>query len=156
MLLSYALIGLGSTGLARRGIRPVHLIGAGVGLSVVALAAIVAGAIPATLPLWIAYGAFSCFGTLVYPRAAQGFPASLAGRATTALNVLVFLGAFGLQWGLGVAIDALRAAGLANAGAHRAAFAGLLGAQVLAYAWFAAAGRRRVAAGRAPAAMARR
>ncbi|HSB18924.1 MAG TPA: MFS transporter [Anaeromyxobacteraceae bacterium] len=142
MLLSYAAIGISATPLARRGVQPVHLVGGGVALALAALLAIAAEATPRTLPLWIAFGAFSSFGTLAYPVAAQGFPAALAGRASTALNLLVFVGAFGIQWGLGVAIDALRAGGLGDAAAHRAAFGGLLGAQVLAYAWFAVSGRR--------------
>lgn len=141
-LVSYAAIGISATPLARRGVLPVHLVGAGVALALAALLAIVAEATPHTLPLWIALGAFSSFGTLAYPVAAQGFAPALAGRASTALNLLVFVGAFGIQWGLGVAIDALRAGGLGDAAAHRAAFGGLLGAQVLAYAWFAVSGRR--------------
>jgi predicted MFS family arabinose efflux permease len=148
MLASYAVIGLLATSLARRGVRSSHLIGGGVALALAALSAIVAEASPHTRLLWIAYGTFSSFGTLAYPLAAQGFPVALAGRASTALNVLVFLGAFGLQWGLGLAIDALRAGGLDAAGAHRAAFAGLLAAQVAAYAWFLAAGSRAAAARR--------
>ncbi len=146
MLASYALIGLSATPLSRRGILPVHLVTAGVGFALAALLAIAAEATRHTLVLWIAYGAFSTFGTLAYPMAAQGFPAALAGRASTAVNLLVFTGAFGIQWGLGVAIDALRAGGLDAARAHRAAFAGLLGAQAAAYLWFAAAGRRRAPA----------
>lgn len=141
-LVAYAAIGLAATPLARRGVQPVHLVGAGVALALAALLAIDTQATSHTLLLWMAYGAFSSFATLVYPVAAQGFPPELAGRASTALNLLVFVGAFGIQWGLGVAIDALRAGGLDQAAAHRAAFGGLLAAQALAYAWFAAAGRR--------------
>jgi predicted MFS family arabinose efflux permease len=141
-LVSYAAIGISATPLARRGVLPVHLVAAGVALALAALAAIAAEATSHTLLLWIAYGAFSSFGTLAYPVAAQGFPAALAGRASTALNLLVFVGAFGIQWGLGAAMDALRAGGLGDAAAHRTAFAGLRGAPGVPYAGSAAPRRR--------------
>jgi MFS family permease len=155
MLVSYALIGLLATSLARRGVRTAHLIGGGLALALLAFLAIVAEATPHTRLLWVAYGSFAGFGTLAYAQAAQGFPVALAGRASTALNVLVFLGAFALQWGLGAAIDALRAGGLDAAGAHRAAFGALLGAQALAYGWFLAARPRAAAARPAGAATGR-
>jgi hypothetical protein len=64
--------------------------------------------------LWMAYGTFSSFGTLAYPQAAAGFPVALSGRVNTALNLMVFIGAFGVQWGLGVLIDLLQPAGRAS------------------------------------------
>jgi len=52
--------------------------------------------------LWVLYGAFSSFGTLAYALTSAGFPVALSGRANTTFNLMVFVGAFGLQWGLGV------------------------------------------------------
>ena len=43
---------------------------------------------------------------------------------------------FTVQWGIGLAIDALRAAGWAEPSAFRAAFAGYGLACVAAYGWF--------------------
>jgi predicted MFS family arabinose efflux permease len=141
MLVTYGVIGLFATRLARRGVKPAHLLGGGLVLALAALALIVTGASPRLRLLWAAYGTFSCFGTLVFAVAGEGFPASLAGRANTALNVLVFAGAFGIQWGMGAAIDALRATGFGVAAAHRAVFLGLLLAQAVALAGFLAGGR---------------
>ncbi len=112
------------------------LLGAGLGLSLLSLALIVSEAVAHTRLLWIAYGAFSSFGTLVYSQAAAGFPIALSGRVNTALNLMVFVGAFGIQWGLGLLIDLLQAQGLSLALAHRSAFLALLGTQFTAYAWF--------------------
>jgi hypothetical protein len=136
MLLTFALIGFAATALARRGVGTRHLLGAGVAMALATLLAIIAEATTHTRLLWIAYGAFSSFGPLVFTEAARGFPVALSGRATTAVNVLVFGGAFALQWGMGSVIDALRATGFGSATAHRATFLALLAIQVTAYGWF--------------------
>ncbi|HOL64836.1 MAG TPA: MFS transporter [Accumulibacter sp.] len=142
MLLAYVLIGLLATALARRGVTPVHLLVGGLSLSLLTLSAIVGGFSTQTYVLWIAYGTFSSFGTLSYSQAAACFPLALAGRANTAFNLMVFIGAFGLQWGLGVFIDVLSAGGHSPAAAQRGAFLLLLVLQVAALAWFLLAGRR--------------
>jgi len=142
MLIAYLLIGLLATGLARRGIKPLMLLAAGLGLSLLTLALIVTQAVEHTHLLWIAYGSFSSFGTLAYSQAAAGFAVALSGRANTAFNLMVFVGAFGVQWGLGLLIDLLQAQGQTAAMAHRNALLALLGAQLAAYLWFLLAGRR--------------
>jgi MFS family permease len=142
MLGGYVVIGLVATALARRGITTGHLVGVGALVSIATLALIVTQATPHTWLLWTALGAFTCSGTLLYPVNARTFPVELAGRASTALNVTVFVGAFGIQWGMGGAIDLLRARGTSPADAHRAVFGALLAAQVLAYLWFLATARR--------------
>ena len=142
MLISYVLIGLMATGLARRGIKPVMLLGIGLGLSLCALALIVTQASNHTMLLWIAYGTFSSFGTLAYSQAAGGFPVSLSGRANTAFNLMVFLGAFGAQWSMGLLIEFLQKQGQNAATADRTAFLTLLGVQIIAYLWFCLAGYR--------------
>lgn len=142
MLLFYVALGLSATPLARRGVRTAHLLGAGIPVAVAVLLAIVLEAVPHTRLLWVLYGAFSSVGTLVYAEAARGFPVELSGRANTALNLLVFVGAFAIQWGMGGAIDALSARGFTPAAAHRATFGALAAAQAVAWLWFLAAGRR--------------
>ncbi|MFC5302033.1 MFS transporter [Azospira restricta] len=143
MLFTYVGIGLLATRLAHRGIPPIRLLAGGVGLSIVMLALIAGEALPWTRALWIAYGACAGFGTLGYAQTAAGFPLALAGRATTAYNLLVFAGAFGAQWGMGLLIDLLVAYGRSPADALRAVFATLLALQIAAYAAFVLAGRRR-------------
>lgn len=142
MLIAYILLGLLATSLARRGIRPIHLFAAGLVLSLATLAIIVSEGSPHTKLLWIAYGTFSTFGTLAYSLAARHFSVALSGRAHTAFNLMVFLGAFASQWGLGLLIDLLKAAGATPVAAHRSAFWFLLVAQTMSYAWFLIANRR--------------
>lgn len=142
MLLAYVLIGLLATGLAQRGVTPVRLLVGGLTLSLLTMAVIVSGYSSHSYLLWIAYGTFSSFGTLAYSQAAAGFPLTLAGRANTAFNLMVFIGAFGLQWGLGLLIDGLKDLGHPVARAHQLAFAVLLALQAMALLWFLIAGRQ--------------
>jgi predicted MFS family arabinose efflux permease len=141
MLIAYVLIGLLATGLARRGIKPVMLLAGALGLSLCTLGLIATQASSHTYLLWIAYGTFSSFGTLAYSQAAAGFPVSLSGRANTAFNLMVFIGAFGVQWGLGLLIEFMEKQGQSAANANRSAFLTLLALQILAYIWFCVAGR---------------
>jgi hypothetical protein len=142
MVVSYALIGLLATGLARRGIGPIYLLGGGMAMALLTLLLIITQAIEQHYLLWIAYGVFSSTGTLAYSQTATGFPVSLSGRANATLNLMVFLGAFSLQWGMGVLIDTLAASGQSLQIAHRNAFAALFVLQLAACAWLVIGGRR--------------
>ncbi|MBV5346473.1 MAG: MFS transporter, partial [Rhodoferax sp.] len=71
--------------------KPIALLAGALALSLVTLTLIVSQSLDQTLLLWIAYGAFSSFGTLAYSQAAAGFPISLSGRANTAFNLMVFV-----------------------------------------------------------------
>lgn len=142
MLIAYVLIGLLTTALARRGIKPITLLTGAIGLALLTLLLIVTQSIAHSYALWIAYSAFSGFGTLAYSQAAAGFPVALAGRANTAFNLMVFIGAFAVQWGLGLLIEQLGNLGQGAANAHQIAFSALLAMQIAAYCWFIYAGRR--------------
>ena len=72
----------------------------------------------------------------------SGFPVALSGRANATLNLMVFLSAFGFQWGLGVLIDVLEATGYSTQIAHRNAFAVLFIAQAAALLWLCLASRK--------------
>lgn len=71
----------------------------------------------------------------------RSLPLALSGRANTAMNLVGFVGAFVLQWGMGILVDALRAAGWNAGAAYRATFALLLVLQVAAVAWMFIPGR---------------
>ena len=142
MVVAYALIGLLSTGLARRGIAPIYLLVGGLAMAQLTLLLLITQAVAQTYALWIAYGAFSSVGTLAYTQMSSGFPVALSGRANAALNLMVFLSAFGFQWGLGVLIDVLEASGYGAQIAHRNAFAVLFIAQAAALLWLCFASRK--------------
>jgi MFS family permease len=46
--------------------------------------------------------------TLTQPAIALSFPTSLAGKSLTSFNLLIFLGTFIMQWGIGLVIDMCR------------------------------------------------
>ena len=142
MLLSHLGIATFAVRLARAGITPSRLLLGGFGLALASQAAMLAGLGPA-LPLWFAYGVGVSGGSLSYSLLSAHFAPALSGRVTTTLNLLLFIGAFTLQWGLGVLIDGLTLSGFAAASAYRTTFAIMLALQSAAYAWFLFEGRRR-------------
>jgi hypothetical protein len=64
------------------------------------------------------------------------FPARLAGRALSAYNLVIFVGVFVVQWGIGLLVDAFRAAGASEVTAFRGAFGVFLATCILSYGWF--------------------
>ena len=142
MLAGFLFMGFFATALVRRGIRLENVY---LGAMVAAIAGIASlAAFPAVggAWLWPLLGACFSLSNIAYSLVALAFPASLSGRANTALNLMVFAGAFGLQWGFGILVDTLQAGGVATAGAYRTALATLLSGQVAALLWLVAGSRR--------------
>jgi hypothetical protein len=73
--------------------------------------------------LWIAFGLLITVTTLAQTHVSLAFPPSLAGRANSAFNLTLFIGAFSVQWGIGVLIDVFSGFGVAAADAMRLAMA---------------------------------
>jgi hypothetical protein len=152
MLVGYIALGLYATRLARRGMHPRHLFGAGFGLSALSLVAILA-LLPGTWLWWSFYGLGITVNILGFMVLNDGFAVELTGRSNTALNLLAFTGSFAAQWGIGVIVDAARSAlGLDLASGLRLAFAVVLALYALGYAWFAWGWRRHAGVTRATAA----
>jgi MFS family permease len=145
MLSGFLAIAFGVAPLARRGVTPLRLLQVGMGLGLVATLLIVLGAGPSQ-PLWFILGMVFSVGNLAYALLQSHYPAALAGRVNTALNLMVFVGAFGIQWGFGTAVDALQAAGHAPRAAYQISFGALFAMQALGYLWFLLGGRDRAAA----------
>lgn len=137
MLAGYLGLGLFATRLARYGIGPRHLFAAGFLLNILAFAAIVRE-LPGTYVWWTIYGLGAATNVLAFNTLNEGFAAEFAGRANTALNLLMFGGGFVTQWGIGVVVDAAHVAfDFDAAGGLRCAFSLVLALEVLTYAWFA-------------------
>ncbi len=126
--------------LQRRGVRPEALLGWGTAAGLVAMLGLLLG-VGSSHAWWGVLGLVFAVGNLAYALLTRHFPAALAGRANTALNLLVFAGAFGIQWGYGALLDALGARGWTAASAHRAALGALLSLQAAGFAWYLIAGR---------------
>lgn len=143
MLAGFLFMGFFATRLVHRGIKLERVY---LGAMVVAIAIFgLIGSLPSFAGnlLWPVLGICFSLSNISYSLVAQAFPIKLSGRANTSLNLLVFAGAFGLQWGIGVLVDALQANGWASDAAFRAAFITLLGGQLLALIWMFLSGRQR-------------
>jgi hypothetical protein len=91
--------------------------------------------------LWALLAFIYPTSNICYAILTRSLPLALSGRANTALNLAAFVGAFGLQWGMGVLVDALRAVGWDAGTAYRGTFALLLALQAAAVAWMFVAAR---------------
>lgn len=98
------LCGTLSDRLARRGVPPLATFFAGSVASTVAMIPIVLGWGGASLVLWVLFMALCPFGVLAFPLLAARFPREMTGRVVTALNMITFLLAFAVQYGVGVVI----------------------------------------------------
>lgn len=147
MLFAFLGWGIAMPHLTQRGWQVDRLIALGVPLALVLLFGIVWQGARAG-PAWWAVWCVSCtFVSLSQPAVAQAFPAAAAGRALSAFNLVIFAGVFCVQWGIGLAIDALQAMGWPPVGAYQAAFVMFALGCALAYGWFLWRGRATVARG---------
>ena len=144
MLFAFFGWGFAMPHLTRRGWTVDRLIALGVPVSLVLLFFAVALGPQAGAAWWAAWCVTCTFVALSQPAVAQVFPAAAVGRALSAFNLVIFLGVFCVQWGIGLAIDALRALGWPQVAAFQAAFGLLALACTLSYAWFLWRGRGRV------------
>lgn len=145
LLAGYLLLGWLAPRRAGNAADAARLVVIGAGLTLALQAAIVGWATPAAWWLWPLLALCGSTLALILSTLSLSFPAEMAGRANTTYNLLVFGGSFVVQWGLGVGIDAFRDIGLAQAQAFRAAFAVLLGLQLVSYLWFVLAPRAEAA-----------
>lgn len=130
--------------LARRGITPLTVSIVGMCGFLAAQAGLAFGWVEAALPLWAVFGFLGTSGALNYATLTQQFPSELSGRVNTSLNVLVFLGTFTTQWGMGVIVNQWTASdGRYPAQAYTAAFATMLAIELVALTWLLWSGRRR-------------
>lgn len=83
--------------------------------------------------LWVLLAMLMSAGAWFQSCIAGQFAAQMTGRANTAYNFMLFLGALLLQWGFGLGVDAFRAAGLAVSGAFRATLLVYLSLQLIAW-----------------------
>ncbi|MFN9765225.1 MAG: hypothetical protein ACK57L_08885, partial [Pseudomonadota bacterium] len=124
--------------LAARGLGAEKNMAWGLPLPLLLRAAIVALGPDAGAAHWALWCVACTFVSVSQPAVGAAFPTALAGRALSAFNLVIFGGVFCIQWGIGLAIDALRAAGLSEPAAFRAAFALFGVAGLLSYLWFLA------------------
>lgn len=115
MLLTFWAWGTVNPWLARRGLVAERLIAWGLPASFIFLAIIITagGDLSASSwKLWAMYFVSCTFVSLAQPAVGMAFAPALAGRALSAYNLLIFVGIFAVQWGIGLALDGFKSLGL--------------------------------------------
>ena len=145
MLLTFWSWGMVMPRLAARGVSVDSLVTRIQPFSFVALAALVLLGPAAggwSFVLLALYCMLSTPSAQVQPVVAMAFPPQLAGRALSAYNLVIFVGIFLVQWGIGLGADAFEALGWSAADALRGAM-GVFGVLSLAcWLHFVSSGRR--------------
>jgi len=141
MLVGQLSIGMLGTRLNRRGVTPLNMMQVGFSLMLVVQILILIDWGPVML-LWFLLGLLSSVNAQAYLACASHFPKEAFGRVSTAINLMAFLGAFTVQWGLGVALDLLQGGGWSVPGSLQAAFTGLIVLQALSLAPLLSRSRR--------------
>ncbi len=136
MLLAFWGWGLVTPRLAARGWDANRLIAWGQPVGFLALGGLIVAGSSAGAWSWTLFFVGSTFASLAQPAVGMAFPSALAGRALSAYNLVLFVGVFVIQWGVGLLIDGFQALGLAEAASFRAALAVLLACCVASWAYF--------------------
>ena len=119
LMMAYLALGWAAPRLMARGVDPHRLIAAGIIGMVVAQTAMLFTQSEHAWILWLVLALCVPVTTLVQSYLALSFPAALAGRANSAYNLMLFVGAFATQWGFGVVADGLKASGMNAVDAFR-------------------------------------
>jgi MFS family permease len=139
MVAGYLFLGNLAYRLTRLGIKPMTVASTGMMVFMLVQLAVIFEFTGPALPLWLLFGFFGTSGIVAYAALSQTFPAHLAGRVNTGLNLLVFVAAFIGQWGIGAIIDGWAAVHNSTAfNGYQAAFGLVLLLQIGAYVWFIA------------------
>ena len=117
---------------ARRGWRAIDLAAAGITLFILVQCGFVLGWRPAWQLLPVLFMLAGCITGIEYSIVAQAMPPELTGRASTCLNLMIFIGAFAVQAGFGQVIGLWppSANGSYPAAAYQYAFALLVAIQL--------------------------
>lgn len=136
MLVTFWSWGMVNPWLSRHGWGATRLITWGVPFSLTVLAVNIAAG---TSTGWLGWALF-CMGCsvmgLAQPAVGMAFKASLAGRALSAYNLMIFAGVFTVQWGIGLLIDVFAAMGLARVASFQAAMSVFLCCCIASYGYF--------------------
>ncbi len=120
----------------RRGLPVMRVVTIGLALSIAIQSLIVLLPYGWSWVLWVAFGIVITVTTLAQTHVSLAFPPALAGRANSAFNLMLFIGAFSVQWGIGLMVDLFAAHGWSTADAMRMAVGCYLLLQVYALAMF--------------------
>jgi MFS family permease len=136
MLVTFWGWGMLNPQLSRRGWSADRLILWGVPLSLLVLAGNILGGSSTGWLGWALFCMASSVMGLAQPAVGMAFAPSVAGRALSAYNLMIFAGVFVVQWGIGLLVDAFKRAGLSEVASFQGAMAVFLCACLACYAYF--------------------
>ena len=136
MLVTFWSWGMVNPWLARHGWHATRLIAWGVPLSLATLAFNIVAGSATGWPGWALFCVTTSVLGLAQPAVGMSFPATLAGRALSAYNLVIFAGVFVVQWSLGLLIDGFAGLELSPVAGFQAAMAVFLCCCMAAYAYF--------------------
>lgn len=142
LMLGYLALGFLTRRISKAGGDEDQIMMIGMGLSLVVFAVQIVQGSGSSLWGWLIHAFLISSGIMTYATCNKPFPQKLTGRSSTALNLLIFVGAFSIQWGIGVGIDAFVALGLDSIDAMRLSLAFLWGMQLCSWVWYARPGRK--------------
>ncbi len=136
MLIAFFVWGYILPKITKLGLETIKLMKFGLPISYLSLLVIIisgenAGAIHFTI-----YILTSIVLTLTQPAVALSFPTSLAGKSLTSFNLLIFLGTFIMQWGIGLIIDLSQYLGKGEIQSFQISFSFYLLICILSYLFF--------------------
>ena len=105
LIIGYLLTGIITDRLRTKGITPMMVCASGMIIAQLLQLAIIFEFTEYSTALWVSYTFFGSTGVLSYAILTQRFPAELAGRVNSGQNLLVFIVAFIMQWGVGLVIN---------------------------------------------------
>jgi MFS family permease len=136
MLVTFWSWGMLNPYFARRGWHATRLMAWGVPFSLLALALNIALGASCGWLGWALFCISSSVMGLAQPAVGMAFRASLAGRALSGYNLIIFSGVFVVQWGIGLLVDAFQASGFGTVASFQGAMGVLLLCAVASYIYF--------------------
>jgi sugar phosphate permease len=150
-LIGILLSGVVADRLVRRGVGLLDVMLGFLAAFLVAEFAIVLQWTAINLPMWVLFGMTGQVAVLAYPWLSSYYGTALSGRANTAVNLLLFAAAFGVQYAIGAIIDLFpqTAAGGYSPTGYKVAFGTFFAIQLIALGWYLLGRRELRAAGAA-------
>ncbi|MFN4327459.1 MAG: MFS transporter [Limnobacter sp.] len=141
LMLGYLVVGTATRRMSKAGKDEDLILVVGMGLALAIFGVQLLLGKQSSLWVWLVHGLMTATSVMTYTTCNKPFSRHLTGRSSTALNLMIFVGAFSIQWGIGLGIDALMALGLGRADAMRGSLGLLLAGQVASWLWFIRPGR---------------
>jgi predicted MFS family arabinose efflux permease len=101
----FASSGIAADRLARRGVQPLVIYKCGAVASTALTLVFALGLTVVAVPAWCLFAFVGPVSTLSYTLLTRRYDRALTGRGNAALNLLAFLGAFAMQWGIGAIVS---------------------------------------------------